>query len=77
MIVTPDPTHVGTLFQSVKLFPGILLYVGPDQIMPLTSILGALLGIALMFWNRLVGLAHKCRALLTRRPESTQKPSSE
>ncbi len=77
MIVTPDPASVGAVFHGVKLFPGILLYVGPDQIMPLTSILGALVGIALMFWNRLVGLAHRCRAILTRRPQSTQKPSAE
>ena len=74
MLLVPDSTHIGALFDGVKLFPGILLYVGPDQIMPLTSVLGAIVGIALMFWNRLVGLAHKCRALLSRRPATPQEP---
>jgi hypothetical protein len=44
-----------------------LLYVGPDQIMPLTSVLGAIVGIALMFWNRLVGFAVRSRAFFSRR----------
>ena len=74
MLLIPDPTHVGAFFHGLKLFPGVLLYVGPDQIMPLTSVLGAIVGIALMFWNRLVGLAHRCRALLTRRAASPQEP---
>ena len=34
----------------------VLLYVGPDQILPLTSLLGAITGILLMFWNRVMGL---------------------
>ncbi|MGH9385405.1 MAG: hypothetical protein ACRD2N_14075 [Vicinamibacterales bacterium] len=40
--------------QSALYFP--LLYIGPDQIMPLTSVLGAVIGVLLMFWNRVVGL---------------------
>jgi hypothetical protein len=38
-----------------------LLYVSPDQILPLTSFLGAALGVVLMFWNRLVGAFRKIR----------------
>lgn len=32
-----------------------LLYVGPDQLMPLTSILGAIGGAVLIFWRQLTG----------------------
>jgi hypothetical protein len=39
---------------SLWSFP--FLYIGPDQIMPLTSILGAAVGVILMFWNRVVGV---------------------
>ncbi len=31
-----------------------LLYVGPDQLMPLTSILGAIGGAILIFWRQVV-----------------------
>jgi len=50
--------------------PVVVLYIGPDQIMPLTSVLGAVFGIVLMFWNRLVGLAHKCWTIVARRTEN-------
>jgi len=53
--------------------PEFVLYIGPDQIMPLTSVFGALLGVALMFWNRLVGLAHKCWSIVSRRAELPPK----
>ncbi len=65
------------LLSDSRLIPVIVLYIGPDQIMPLTSVLGAVFGLALMFWNRLVGLAHKCWTLLARREELPRKPSAE
>lgn len=34
----------------------LLLYVGPDQVLPLTSALAAVLGVLLMFWHRAVAL---------------------
>lgn len=77
MIAVPDPEHVTALRHVVRFFPGVFLYIGPDQIMPLTSILGAIVGVALMFWNRLVGLFHKCLAILGRRPDSTHKSAAE
>lgn len=77
MIVVPSPEHVAALDHAVRLFPGVFLYIGPDQIMPLTSILGAIVGVALMFWNRIVGLAHKCLAMFGRRSEIPDKPSAE
>lgn len=59
------------------LVPVVVLYIGPDQIMPLTSVLGAIVGLALMFWNRLVGLAHKCWTMVARRGESGHETPSE
>ena len=37
----------------------VFLYVGPDQLLPLTSFLGALLGILLIFWNRAVAFVRR------------------
>ena len=31
----------------------MLLYVGPDQIIPLSGFLGTAVGLALMFWDKL------------------------
>lgn len=39
------------------LVPLLLLYVGPDVLLPLTSALAAIAGVALMFWQRVVGAA--------------------
>ena len=47
--------------------PVLVLYVGPDQILPLTSLLGAIVGIILIFWRYVVGLAGKVWHLLFRR----------
>jgi hypothetical protein len=57
--------------------PIVVLYVGPDQIMPLTSAIGAIVGLALMFWNRIVGLACKLWVMFLRREVAPQKPSTE
>jgi hypothetical protein len=47
--------------------PWLLLYVGPDQILPLTSVLGAILGLLLMFWNRVLGVARRIFSLFARK----------
>jgi hypothetical protein len=36
-------------------FLGVLLYVGPDLILPLTSAFAAIVGVLLMFWQRVTG----------------------
>ncbi|MBI2833929.1 MAG: hypothetical protein HYX76_05815 [Acidobacteria bacterium] len=41
--------------------PFIALYVGPDQLMPLTSFFGAVVGIVLLFWQRVVGATRRAR----------------
>jgi hypothetical protein len=42
-----------------SLLAPIVLYVGPDAFLPLTSALAAVTGVVLMFWNKLVGLGRK------------------
>jgi hypothetical protein len=46
------PAHL--LASLVLRSPIVLAYVGPDQILPVASVLSAIAGIALMFWNKLV-----------------------
>lgn len=43
------------------------MYVGPDQILPLTSVLGAILGVLMMFWNRVLGVFKRIKQLISRR----------
>lgn len=57
----PDVPHATLLW--------VWLYIGPEAFLPLTSAIAALAGIALIFWNRLVGLAKKIWQMVTRRPE--------
>ena len=37
----------------------VFLYVGPEQMLPLTSALAALTGLLLMFWHRFVAWVRK------------------
>lgn len=37
----------------------LALYVGPDQLMPLTSVLGAIGGALLIFWRQVAGFARR------------------
>lgn len=48
---------IGELSTVARVLSSVwFLYVGPDQLLPLTSALGAILGIVLMLWRRLVGV---------------------
>ena len=42
----------------------MILYVGPDQLIPLGSFAGSVVGLVLLFWNKLVALFSR----ITRRP---------
>jgi len=55
------------LLRPEHFWPVLVLYVGPDQILPLTSLLGAIFGLILIFWRYVVGLAGKVWQLLFRR----------
>ena len=37
----------------------MLLYVGPDQMMPAMSLLATIMGFIMIFWHKLVGLFRK------------------
>lgn len=44
----------------------LALYVGPDQLMPLTSILGAIGGALLIFWRQVVGVVKRIGHMIKR-----------
>ncbi|MEO8198940.1 MAG: hypothetical protein ABI679_00330 [Gemmatimonadota bacterium] len=47
-----------------------LLYVGPDQILPLTSILGAIGGALLIFWRHVVSFFKRIGSLFSKRKDT-------
>jgi len=38
------------------LAPLLALYVGPDQVMPVMSVLATILGALMIFWHKLLGI---------------------
>jgi hypothetical protein len=66
-----------TVLGLVTKSPVVLAYVGPDQIMPITSVLSALVGVALMFWNRIAGFVARTWASFTRRSETAAPPPAD
>lgn len=42
-----------------EIFSTVLPYLGPDNLLPLASIVAAALGIILLFWGRAKGLVRK------------------
>jgi hypothetical protein len=58
----------------------VVLYVGPETILPLTSALAAIVGVLLLVWHRVVELVRKTWWLCTGKAESsskTQLPADE
>jgi hypothetical protein len=49
----------------------ILLYIGPDQTIPIASYLATLVGLVLIFWNKLLGVARR----LIQKYKELRKPS--
>ena len=45
----------------------VFLYITPDQVLPITSVLGAILGVLLMFWNKVLGVARRVWTLFSRK----------
>jgi len=43
-----------------------MLYVGPDALLPLASILGAIGGAIMIFWRQVVGLARRVAGVFKR-----------
>ena len=51
----------------------IFLYAGPDQILPLMSLLGGIIGVLLVFWQRFVGLIRRASQFFMMRLRSATK----
>lgn len=49
-----DTNNLILLLVSIQRFPLVLLYAGPDQLLPLASFLGAVIGVLLIGWQRLI-----------------------
>ncbi len=62
-----DTHDLVPLLNSCKSLSYILLYTGPDQILPLMSVLGAILGVLLVFWQRLISLVRRASQFLISR----------
>jgi len=41
------------------------LYVGPDQIIPFSGVLGTAVGLALMFWGRILAAIRRMTSLIS------------
>lgn len=57
---------------SLNLDPSLLwvvLYVGPELMLPLTSALAAIVGVLLMFWHRVLGLMRSVWTMFQRTRE--------
>jgi hypothetical protein len=52
-------------------------YAGPDQVMGVTSGLAGLLGLLLMFWNKVVGAFFKMVRKITGSPEPVAPDSTK
>ena len=50
----------------------MILYIGPDQILPLSGLLGTIVGLALMFWGKLQDFYRKLAGRLT--SKNTERP---
>ena len=55
---------------DVAILPIVMSYIGPDVFLPFTSALAAIVGIVLMFWNRLVGIFRTLWLKVTGRPNN-------
>ena len=52
----------------------MLLYVGPDQLIPLSGIFGTVFGLALMFWGKVMQGFRKVSSFFSR--SADDKPQS-
>jgi len=48
--------HFGVTITLNHVLPIIILYIGPETMLPLASALAAIGGFLLMFWQRFIGL---------------------
>ena len=53
--------------ESHRWLPLVLLYIGPETMLPLASALAAIGGVLLVFWHRFVGLLRKLWRIVARK----------
>jgi hypothetical protein len=46
-------------FHAIQAGSIFLLYAGPDQILPIVSVLGGLMGILLIWWQRIINVIRR------------------
>ncbi len=61
------------LLDSVPKIPVVFLYAGPDQLLPLASFIGAVIGVLLIGWQRLVMFVRRVFHLLGRKFQPSAK----
>jgi hypothetical protein len=59
--------NLGSSVDLVQLLPVMILYIGPETMLPLPSALVAIGGVLLMFWQRFVVLVRNLRRVIARR----------
>ena len=47
------------ILNSSRVLSVIFLYAGPDQILPVMSVVGGILGVLLVFWQRFIRLVKR------------------
>lgn len=58
-------------------FERLALYAGPDQVMTVTSGLASLVGLLLIFWNKVTGLFFRAVRTFRRSGDSAAPPQKE
>jgi hypothetical protein len=51
--------------------PSVIAYAGPDQILPIASILGAIIGFLLIVWQRVVAVVYRAWKFTMRKVRGT------
>lgn len=55
----------------------IIFYLGPQTVLPLASVIAAVIGFVAIFWRNLVGIGRKFVKTIFRRQEKDADPNSE
>ncbi len=58
-----------------EIVPVVALYVGPDQVMPVMSILATAMGMLMIFWNKVMNIFRKLFGMS--KPTETSPPPTE
>lgn len=54
----------------------MLLYVGPDQLIPFSGLVGTIIGLALIFWGKLMQVFRKLFGMLSSKRPAEGEPRS-